>query len=91
MTTAEEMVKDKGGDIICVPPSSTIREALAVMVERRVGAVLVKEGEEIVGIWTERDLMRNTLAADFDPSTARIGDFMIAPIRSAPTPTRCTT
>ena len=27
MTTAEEMVKDKGGGIICVPPSATIREA----------------------------------------------------------------
>ncbi len=84
MTTAEEMVTDKGGDIICVPPSTTIRDALAVMVESRVGAVLVKEKEEIVGIWTERDLMRNTLIDGFDPATARIVDFMVAPIRSAP-------
>ena len=37
MTTAEEMVKDKGGEIICVPTSSTIREALQIMVESRVG------------------------------------------------------
>jgi CBS domain-containing protein len=84
MTTAEEMVKDKGGGIICVPHSVTIREALQVMVESSVGAVLVKDGEDIVGIWTERDLMRNTLRDDFDPATAQIGDFMVAPIRSAP-------
>ena len=54
------------------------------MVESGVGAVLVRDGEDVVGIWTERDLMRNTLVEDFDPATARIGDLMVAPIRSAP-------
>ncbi|MDP7205900.1 MAG: CBS domain-containing protein [Pirellulaceae bacterium] len=84
MKTAEDMVRDKGGEIISVEADSTIHQALQVMVDHRVGAILIRENDQIVGIWTERDLMRNTLIEGFDPEEARIGDCMVAPIRSAP-------
>ena len=84
-------MRDKGGDIISVAAITTISTALQVMVKNKVGAILIKEDDQIVGIWTERDLMRNTLIQGFDPASARIGDYMVEPIRSAPIPTRCTT
>ena len=84
MNTAEDMVRDKGGDIISVAAITTISTALQVMVKNKVGAILIKEDDQIVGIWTERDLMRNTLIQGFDPASARIGDYMVEPIRSAP-------
>ena len=84
MKTAEDMVRDKGGEIISVVADTTIHQALQVMVDHRVGATLIRENDQIVGIWTERDLMRNTLIEGFDPEQARIGDYMVAPIRSAP-------
>ena len=84
MVTAEDMVREKGGPIITVGPDTTIRQALKLMVNSKVGAVLISDGVQMLGIWTERDLMRNVLTDDFDPSEARIGAHMISPIRSAP-------
>jgi CBS domain-containing protein len=46
-----------------VSPSQTVAEALALMRREQVGCVLVCAGERIVGIFTERDLMRRVLAA----------------------------
>jgi CBS domain-containing protein len=74
--TAEDIISEKGSDILSVSPDTTINEALKIMTERGVGAVLVKEGDDYIGIWTERDLMRNTITENFDPKTARIADYM---------------
>ena len=46
------------------------------MIEKRIGAILIKESENCIGIWTERDLMRNTVSEGFDPKTAKISDYM---------------
>ncbi|MBN2365498.1 MAG: CBS domain-containing protein, partial [Calditrichaeota bacterium] len=72
MKTAEEILKDKDGGLITVSPDTTIVEALRIMIENQIGAILIKENDKITGIWTERDLMRNTVQGDFDPKKARI-------------------
>ena len=84
MITAEDILKEKGGDIICVSPESTLEEALKVMLAKKIGAIVVKDSEELVGIWTERDLMRNTVNENFDPSHAQIKDYMSTHLLSAP-------
>ena len=84
MLNAEDILKVKGEEVLSVTADATIRDALALMVERKVGSTLVAEGDRFVGIWTERDLMRNSLETDFDPRTARIGDYMVTGLRFAP-------
>jgi len=84
MTIAEDMVREKGSNLINVQAGTTIHETLHVMVENKIGAILIREHDNIVGIWTERDLLHNSLIEGFDPKTARIGDYMVAPIHSAP-------
>ena len=74
--TAEDIVAEKGSQIISVAPETTIFDALKLMVESKIGAIMVKEGEIYIGIWTERDLMRNTISEGFDPKTAKVGDYM---------------
>ena len=83
MTTAEDMVREKGGSLIEVSPEATVTQALQVMVDNKVGAVLISEGGRPIGIWTERDLMRNVLTPGFVAREARVGDHMVSPIRSA--------
>ena len=83
MKTAEDLLKDKGGKIISVAPDTTIQDALQVMTECKIGAVLVKNENEIVGIWTERDLMYDTLKEGFDPKTATISDYMVSDVHFA--------
>ena len=82
MKTAEDVLRGKGCEIISVPPDATVSDAVKLMVGNKVGAVLVKEGETYIGIWTERDLMRNTTLSDFNPSTAVISEYMETGLKS---------
>ena len=84
MKTAEDLLNEKGSEIVSVSPETTISEALQLMVEKRIGAVAVQQGGQFVGIWTERDLMRNSLDENFAPRTAKIGDYMTTNLITAP-------
>jgi signal-transduction protein with cAMP-binding, CBS, and nucleotidyltransferase domain len=84
MVTAEEIVNEKGNELITIAADATIHTALLSMVNSNVGAMLVERDGQIAGIWTERDLMRDTVKAGFDPTTSQIGDYMIAPVIAAP-------
>ncbi|NIM15998.1 MAG: CBS domain-containing protein [Candidatus Aminicenantes bacterium] len=83
MKTAEEILQDKGTEMICVDYNTVICDALKLMTENRIGAVLIKKNEKIAGIWTERDLMRNCLGQGFDAKKDIIGDFMSTNLHSA--------
>ncbi|MEA2685896.1 MAG: citrate synthase, partial [Actinomycetota bacterium] len=62
-------------DVLTVAASDTLAEACQRMVERRVGSVVVVDGDRPVGILTERDLVRGGGAAA-DPATALVVDWM---------------
>jgi two-component system NtrC family sensor kinase len=76
MKTAESIVRDNGRDFVTVTPQTTILEAVKVMIDNKIGSVLIKEKDNIIGIWTERDFMRNAVGQGFDPKTAQIKDYM---------------
>lgn len=84
MKTAKDMIQDKGGDILCVPAGTTVMDALKKMNENKVGAILVTRDGKPAGIWTERDLLHNTLDAAFKPQTTLIDDVMTKTIVTAP-------
>ena len=76
MKTAEVIVKEKNRPMICVGPGVTVWEAMEKMVENQIGAILIEENKEIVGIYTERDLLVDLVRQGFDPATAQIGAHM---------------
>jgi len=84
MKTAEDIVNDKGIDIIAVPANMTIYETIEVMVKNKTGTVLVAENEKLIGVWSERDLMRNITSNEFDMKTGRIRDYMAVGIPTVP-------
>jgi signal-transduction protein with cAMP-binding, CBS, and nucleotidyltransferase domain len=84
MKTAETILSEKGGGIIGVPPESTVFDTLHLMAKRKVGAIVVLDGETPIGIWTTRDLMRNTLAPGFDPQKDPVAKFMQTHLYTAP-------
>ena len=89
MNTAEDIVKDKNQQILSVSFDETVQNVCQFMVRNNIGAVVVERNNEFVGIWTERDLLRNITKEGFDPQSAKVGDFMSSPLRTAPhdTPT----
>ena len=83
MKTAEDIIKDKKREGLCVSPDQTIREAIRLMTANKIGAILVKKEDKIVGIWTERDLLYNSNQPGFDPDTHLIGDYMTTSLLTA--------
>ena len=76
MRTAEEILKEKNREMVCVSSNKTVRDALRLMNDNNIGAILVKKEDQIVGIWTERDLLHNINMPGFNPDTNLIGDYM---------------
>jgi CBS domain-containing protein len=60
MITVRSMLQQKGDEIFALNPDSTIREALKLMAEKQIGAVMILEGEDkkVAGIFSERDYAR---------------------------------
>lgn len=83
MKTAGDILEGKNAEMISAQADQTVLEALRVMVEKNIGAILVREGERVVGIWTEKDHVRNSLQAGFDPHKTRIGDVMTRTLHTA--------
>nr|MBF0222285.1 CBS domain-containing protein [Desulfobulbaceae bacterium] len=84
MKNAEEILKDKNRSILAVSQDTTVFTAVKMMVENKVGAILVMKDADIVGMWTERDLMRNVLLPDFEPKTSLIGTLMMEGVDIVP-------
>jgi len=82
MTTVEQILAIKGPDVIVVAPTSTVREASKLMAEANVGSVIVRDKGEILGIFTERDLMRRVVAPGKDPSAVPVTEVMSSPVQS---------
>ena len=57
-------------------PGATIVEAARMMAYLRIGALMVVEGEKLVGIFSERDALTRVLAKELDPATTTLADVM---------------
>ncbi len=58
MKSVHELLKQKPFGIACVSPDATVLEAIRVLAEKNIGAVLVMDGVRLVGIFSERDYVR---------------------------------
>ena len=65
-----EILKSKGGDVFSVAPDITLSDACAELDSRRVGALIVCDGDRVVGVISERDVVK-AVAADGAAGLAR--------------------
>ncbi len=78
MSTVAQILKSKpvNQPVRTLPPDATVREAIELMAEQRIGALLVAEGERIVGIFTERDYARKIEVRGRASATTRLAEVM---------------
>lgn len=62
-------------EVLRVDPSTTVAEAATMMGERRIGSALVMEDQRLVGIFTERDIVR-ALGQHFDAAGHAVSEWM---------------
>ncbi len=63
-------------EVIQLAAEATVRSASRLMADQGIGAVLVMKGEEIQGIFSERDALKRVLAENLDPDTTALADVM---------------
>ena len=80
MATVMELLNKKGRVVWTVPVTATIREALTLMRQHRIGALPVIELGKVVGIFSERDYARHVTGADNLALDKSVRDLMVHPV-----------
>lgn len=80
MATIRDLITNR--TIHYVQPSQTVFEAASYMVDCNVGAVPVLDDAKLVGIFSERDIMKRVVTEGRDPLTTRIADVMSTNLRT---------
>ena len=82
MSTVESILLEKGSDVIGLRDTATVREAVGKMIEANVGCLIVEANDKVIGIFTERDLLRRVVGEGKDPETTLISEVMTSPVSS---------
>ncbi len=79
-----------GDSLATLAPNHFAIDAATLMNERHVGSVLILDPErQVLGIFTERDVLRRIVADHRDPDTTRLADVMTSPVACASPDTTC--
>ena len=78
MSKVSELLEGRSGEIWRVAPEHSVLEAIREMAQRGVGALMVMEGDRLVGILSERDYARKVILEDRSSEGTRVRDIMTA-------------
>lgn len=76
MATVRDALARKGTTVFTVAPEQTVLEGARLMNDQGIGGLPVMVEGSLVGVFTERDIMRRVVAERRDPATTPIGDVM---------------
>jgi CBS domain-containing protein len=71
-----QVLASKGSDVVTTGPRTTLTEAVRLLMEHGIGAVVVVDGDAPVGIFTERDLLRFMASKNPDIDTTHVEECM---------------
>jgi len=77
--TVGEVLREKGRGFWSIAPHATAYEALEIMADRNVGALLVIENGKLVGVFSERDYARKVILKGKASRTTTVGELMSGP------------
>ena len=80
MTILKMLLKGKGHDVWSVHPDDTVLDAIKMLAEKDIGALIVIKDDKPVGIFTERDYARNVYLKGKSSLDTAVRDVMVAPV-----------
>ncbi|MCX6955272.1 MAG: CBS domain-containing protein [Verrucomicrobia bacterium] len=75
-TPISALLERKGSAVHSVAPTLSVHDAVSEMNRHRIGAIVVLDGPRLVGIFTERDVLRRVVGAAIDPKRTPVTDVM---------------
>jgi len=79
MKTIRQILKVKGRKIWTISPTARVIDALQVMAEKDVGALLVVDGKTLIGVFSERDYARKVILLGKSSKNIRVSEIMSSP------------
>ncbi|HZY34175.1 MAG TPA: CBS domain-containing protein [Rhodanobacter sp.] len=76
MSQVKHLLQGKGNAIYSIAPDAPVLEAIKHMAERRIGALLVMRGEQLVGVMSERDYARKVILQGRSSAQTAVSDIM---------------
>lgn len=80
--TIAAILQNKGSEVVQVGSGETVRSVVSLLAERRIGCVPVMEGGKVVGIFSERDLVRQIAQVGPAVLDAPVSEVMTSPART---------
>ena len=80
MKSLKQLIAAKGGNVWSIQPDATVLEALKLMAQKDVGALLVMDGTRLAGIMSERDYARKVILQGKSSQDMKVRDLMTADV-----------
>ena len=83
MPTVKDILARKGQEVVTLVAAESVLNAARLMNERGIGGVVVTDDDgTMVGVFTERDILRRIVAEQRDPAATKLRDVMTAPVQT---------
>ena len=76
MNTVSSILSRKGRSSVTVSPDTSVAEALQIMADKNIGSVVVMQGDQYLGIMTERDYSRKVILKGKHSTSTQISEIM---------------
>ena len=82
MRTVKQLLDEKGRDVVSVAPDASVIDAIRLMAERGVGALLVMDGPRLAGVMSERDYARKVILHGRSSTDTRVSEIMSSDVQT---------
>ena len=80
MPTVQDILHTKSNVVHCIEPGATVLGAIHKMNQHKLGALVVKGGEQVVGMFTERDVLRRVAGEMRNPGEVKVAEVMTSEV-----------
>jgi len=84
MSTIREVLDRKGGAVLTIKSQASVLDAIGTMSEANIGAIVVQDGDQPCGIFTERDYLRKIALKGRSSHDSPIAEVMSSPLITVP-------
>lgn len=84
MPTVQDILDRKGSHVHTIDADASVLDAIHLMNEEQIGAVVVMSGGRVAGIFTERDVLRRVIAQELSPAALRVSQVMTKDVVCCP-------